>query len=243
MLAKPGAIAHWRQLAGPTDSNVARLDKPKSLRARFGVDGRLNAVHGSDSVASAEREIAFFFPAESRADADLSAPAAKQFLKAAPAATDSARSLHSVLVEGLTQLCRTKPDDVNAIRALGQWLLDNNPSAPRATNIGTGAGGGVAADASSSSSSSSSSLPKASGGGGGGGGGGASAAPRVPLVNNGAVVPLAELPPLNAVFLIGGLGSGREAIARNIVRDFGCVGVLAFWCLVAVQGESASDSE
>jgi len=33
-----------------------------SLRAVFGTDDERNAVHGSDSSASAEREIRFFFP-------------------------------------------------------------------------------------------------------------------------------------------------------------------------------------
>lgn len=33
-----------------------------SIRARFGADGTRNAGHGSDSQASAQREIRFFFP-------------------------------------------------------------------------------------------------------------------------------------------------------------------------------------
>ena len=31
-----GAISRWRELLGPTDSSVARSDKPSSIRARFG---------------------------------------------------------------------------------------------------------------------------------------------------------------------------------------------------------------
>ena len=211
VLSKPGAIAHWRLLCGPTNSNTARLDKPNSLRALYGDDGTANAVHGSDSVESAEREICFFFPAEVRhsggsdgSAARLRAPAAKQFMQTAPSATDSARSLHSVLVEGLTELCRTKPDDINAIRSLGQWLLDNNPNAPRASNGGARGAAAADADADSSNDNVDDATPSA-----------------VQAVNGGAVVPLADTPPLNIVFLIGGPGSGRDVQARNIVRDFG----------------------
>ena len=35
---------------------------PRSLRALYGTDGTQNATHGSDSPASAAREIKFFFP-------------------------------------------------------------------------------------------------------------------------------------------------------------------------------------
>ena len=33
-----------------------------SIRAQFGTNEQKNAVHGSDSAVSAEREIRFFFP-------------------------------------------------------------------------------------------------------------------------------------------------------------------------------------
>ena len=39
---------------------------PRSLRALYGTDGTQNATHGSDSPASATREIGFFFPQQSR---------------------------------------------------------------------------------------------------------------------------------------------------------------------------------
>jgi len=55
------AIRTVRQLNGPTDSSKARSENPGSLRARFGTDGRRNAVHSSDSVDSAARELNFFF--------------------------------------------------------------------------------------------------------------------------------------------------------------------------------------
>lgn len=56
-----GAIGRARTLIGPTDSAKARDEARGSLRARFGTDGRRNAVHGSDSAAAAARELKFFF--------------------------------------------------------------------------------------------------------------------------------------------------------------------------------------
>ncbi|KAJ3209854.1 thioredoxin domain-containing protein 6 [Dinochytrium kinnereticum] len=61
ILEKEGAITAWRSLAGPTNSEKARETSPNSIRARFGTDGSQNAVHGSDSPASAEREIHVVF--------------------------------------------------------------------------------------------------------------------------------------------------------------------------------------
>ncbi|CAG9327550.1 NME7_4 [Blepharisma stoltei] len=55
------AVPKWRSLMGPTNSNTARNDAPTSIRATFGTDGQRNATHGSDSPASANREINFFF--------------------------------------------------------------------------------------------------------------------------------------------------------------------------------------
>ena len=59
VLEKADAIAQWRAVLGPTDSTKA---PPGTIRAKFGTDGRRNACHGSDSPASATREIAIFFP-------------------------------------------------------------------------------------------------------------------------------------------------------------------------------------
>ena len=57
VLARVEAIAAWRKLLGPTNSLVAREKAPASLRALYGTDGTKNAAHGSDSPASAAREI------------------------------------------------------------------------------------------------------------------------------------------------------------------------------------------
>jgi nucleoside diphosphate kinase/adenylate kinase family enzyme len=62
-LRRAVAIAGWRHLIGPTNLEKAKATRPDSLRARFGIDGTRNACHGSDSSASAYREICFFFSA------------------------------------------------------------------------------------------------------------------------------------------------------------------------------------
>lgn len=79
-LAAPNAIARWRQLMGPTKvfryccsfdilpkiivvcSIRTQVEQPDTIRARFGVSDTRNAVHGSDSPESAQREVDFFFP-------------------------------------------------------------------------------------------------------------------------------------------------------------------------------------
>jgi nucleoside diphosphate kinase len=63
------AVAAWRALIGPTNSAAARSSAPHTLRAKYGTDGEQNALHGSDSAASAEREAAIFFPSFSPARA------------------------------------------------------------------------------------------------------------------------------------------------------------------------------
>ncbi len=59
-LERTGAVAYLREVMGATDSQKAA---PGTVRARFGTDIERNAIHGSDSPANAEREIAFFFAA------------------------------------------------------------------------------------------------------------------------------------------------------------------------------------
>mmetsp|Transcript_32547 Transcript_32547/g.40891 ORF Transcript_32547/g.40891 Transcript_32547/m.40891 type:complete len:740 (-) Transcript_32547:287-2506(-) len=62
LLQREGAIKGWRSLMGPTNSLKARESKPQSIRGMFGIDGTMNATHGSDSPLSAAREIMFHFP-------------------------------------------------------------------------------------------------------------------------------------------------------------------------------------
>ncbi len=58
LLEKDQAVDDWRDLMGLTDPFTA---SPGTIRYRFGQNTEENAVHGSDSPASAAREISFFF--------------------------------------------------------------------------------------------------------------------------------------------------------------------------------------
>ena len=58
VLEKDNAIADYRALMGATDPQKAPQG---TIRACFGSQLPCNAVHGSDSVDSANREISFFF--------------------------------------------------------------------------------------------------------------------------------------------------------------------------------------
>lgn len=58
VLQGENVVERYRQLMGPTDLSKASAG---TLRADFANSMRENAVHGSDSLASAEREIAYFF--------------------------------------------------------------------------------------------------------------------------------------------------------------------------------------
>ncbi|MBM9591383.1 nucleoside-diphosphate kinase [Leptospira sp. 201903075] len=57
-LERDNAVAHWRDVIGATDPKEA---KAGTIRALFAESKEANAVHGSDSVANALQEIAFFF--------------------------------------------------------------------------------------------------------------------------------------------------------------------------------------
>ena len=59
VLKGDGAIALNRKVMGATDPKKADAG---TIRADFGDSVSANAVHGSDSSTSAEREISFFFP-------------------------------------------------------------------------------------------------------------------------------------------------------------------------------------
>ncbi|XP_041263016.1 nucleoside diphosphate kinase 6 [Onychostruthus taczanowskii] len=62
ILAHEDAVPLWRSLMGPTKVFRARHSDPDSIRGAYGLTDTRNTTHGSDSPASASREIAFFFP-------------------------------------------------------------------------------------------------------------------------------------------------------------------------------------
>ena len=90
-----GAIAKWRDLIGRTDA-----EEKGSLRAQFGKSKEQNGLHGSDSFASAEREIGFFFP-ELR-DEKPGAESVQAYL---------AREITPALTVGLAEVVRLRPKD------------------------------------------------------------------------------------------------------------------------------------
>ena len=55
----PNAIAGWRQMMGATNPANAL---PGTIRGDFSTETQNNVTHGSDSIESAAREIALFFP-------------------------------------------------------------------------------------------------------------------------------------------------------------------------------------
>ena len=55
----PDAVTAVRTLMGPTNPIAAQ---PGSIRGDYGLEIEQNLVHGSDSLASADRELALFFP-------------------------------------------------------------------------------------------------------------------------------------------------------------------------------------
>ncbi|XP_040295595.1 thioredoxin domain-containing protein 6 [Bufo bufo] len=61
-LGDEDVIPAWREFIGPTDVEIAKKEKPESLRAQYGTEVLYNAVHGSNDGDQASRELAFFFP-------------------------------------------------------------------------------------------------------------------------------------------------------------------------------------
>jgi len=117
-LAKESAIQSWRDLIGPTNSHKAREIQPDSIRAKYGTDEQCNAVHGSDSEPSAEREIRFFF-SRSIIEPIPFGQSAKDYLES---------KLNPTLLKALTQLCKEKP--IDPLTWLADHLLANNPYKP-----------------------------------------------------------------------------------------------------------------
>lgn len=54
-------VEAFRQLVGPRDPELARVLRPNTLRARFGVSRVRNAVHCTDLVEDGPLEASYFF--------------------------------------------------------------------------------------------------------------------------------------------------------------------------------------
>ena len=61
ILKRKDSCLYLREIMGATDPKQA---KPSTIRALFGESVERNAIHGSDSLVSARREMALFFPEE-----------------------------------------------------------------------------------------------------------------------------------------------------------------------------------
>ena len=59
VLERENAVQVWRNLMGATDPLKADAG---TVRQLYGADIQQNAVHGSDSIANAQKEIKIFFP-------------------------------------------------------------------------------------------------------------------------------------------------------------------------------------
>jgi adenylate kinase len=243
-LAKPGAIRTWRLLCGPTNTALARRDRPHSLRARYGVDGTRNAVHGSDAPASAARELRFYFPRLPLATTgtQLGGGAAIEYIKSRVVAEvyepsrghTVVKTVESVLVDALAELAKAKPSNepAEAIRWLGEWLLENNPRR------------GVVSEARAPLVEEPAEEEAAAGGGGGHklppprrSRALARGAPR----DAAAAAPAAEAPPpkRTIVFVLGAPGSGKGTQCERIAAAFGYKH-LSMGDLLRAEAESGS---
>jgi len=62
VIEKENAIKSIRSLIGPTNPEKAKEVAPNSIRALFGIDVCKNAIHASDTISNAEKEINILFP-------------------------------------------------------------------------------------------------------------------------------------------------------------------------------------
>ncbi|XP_075774482.1 nucleoside diphosphate kinase 6 isoform X5 [Pelodiscus sinensis] len=100
ILAHEDAVALWRSLMGPTKVYQARNTAPDSIRGAYGLTDTRNTTHGSDSAASASREIAFFFPEFSESHwYQQDEPC----LRCGLARYDAEECVHSILKAGMTE--------------------------------------------------------------------------------------------------------------------------------------------
>ncbi|CAM6129422.1 unnamed protein product [Calypogeia fissa] len=125
-IARVNCVRAFRNLMGPKDPNKARVSHPKSMRALFGTGGKFNAIHGSDSVDNARREIKFFFP-DMVVEPYPTKTLADEFYS---------KRVHPLLVKALAALAKEKPssEPIAVCKWLAKWLRDHNPLLPKVSN-------------------------------------------------------------------------------------------------------------
>lgn len=112
-----GAVARCLGLLGPEDPRQARTTHPKTIRARLGGESVLrNGLYASSSPGQAEMEAGFFFPGAGMPTEGDGADSGRYL----------SETVNRVLLKGLIQLCRQKPE--NPLVWLADWLLANNPN-------------------------------------------------------------------------------------------------------------------
>ena len=94
----------------------AKAEDPSSIRAKYGTDGTQNACHGSDSTASAAREISIFFPDIAATTSNMTPAEVQKYLETL---------VVPVLTEALADMCLQKPAD--PFKWLAMYLLEHNP--------------------------------------------------------------------------------------------------------------------
>lgn len=173
-------------------------------------------VAGLDALAVAQRgtaglevytspDFGFMFPQLDR-NAEADAGSAKEYLKRAStgsSANSKAQLVQSLLVSGLTELCREKPAGLEAVRFLGEWLLRNNPDQEAAGRAASWMDG-ARANSASVRKPSIARLP-----------------PRPPLASDPAKVAPEEVQDAEIVFVLGGPGSGKGTQCEMLAARFG----------------------
>jgi len=142
VLCRLEAVNVWQQVMGPASVSEAKELRPRSVRARFGVEGQRNAVHGSADAKSAAWEVRFFFP-EMGADPIPGEDEVRDFLfrKSAGASMDLKSlssmdttdytldpTLQQMISSGLLALCQVRPKGLAAVNWFREWLVQNNPN-------------------------------------------------------------------------------------------------------------------
>lgn len=94
----------------------AKAEDPTCIRAKYGTDGTQNACHGSDSIASAAREISIFFPDIAATTSSMTPAEVQKYLETL---------VVPVLTEALADMCLQKPHD--PFKWLASYLLEHNP--------------------------------------------------------------------------------------------------------------------
>lgn len=142
VLCRLEAVTVLQQLMGDPSVHLARQQRPGSLRARFGRDGQRNALHGSATLKAAVQEIKLFFP-DMGVDPLPDDHEVRDFLfrKSARASMDLSTlsdaqttdftvdpTFQQLVSNSLIGLCKVKPQGLDAVKWLANWLEENNPN-------------------------------------------------------------------------------------------------------------------